>query len=242
MNFSDLKDRLVDSLKTTWDKIQESTAYQQLIEKYEDLPSNQQRMVRLGSSLLIFLFLLSPPITSILNSQDSVFEFERKRELTRELLRAVRDTANAPSLPPGPDVFSLQSSLQEELQNGKLIPEQVFSIQAGNDPGSLIPAKLAKGSLSVSLKDLNLRQILDIAYRLSSLNSTLKMTDLEFNASPEKPGYFHFNAKLVALKTPEPIPLVNSDESSPRKGSKFGKRKRIQQEEDSEGSSEGDGE
>ena len=104
------------------------------MEKYEDLPSTQQRMIRLGGSIIVILFILSPPISSLLSSQDAVAEFERKREVTRDLLRIVRDTSNLPIIPQAPDLFALQSRFQQELQNDKLMPDQILSIQANSDP------------------------------------------------------------------------------------------------------------
>lgn len=216
MNLSDITDQLKDHLKVGWDKVQESTAYQQAMEKYEDLPAPQQKLIRIGSSFLLILFLLSPPVSSLLSSQDAVDEFERKREVTRELLRVVRDSSNAPNIPQAPDLFSLQSRFQQELQNDKLLPEQIYSIQANSDPGQIIPKNLAIGALSVNLRDLNLRQILDIAYRMATVSPTVKMTDLELTASSDKPGYFHFNSKIVALKAPEP-PKIEPEESKDRK-------------------------
>lgn len=219
MNLTDIVDQLKDRGKMTWDKIQESAAYQQAIEKYEDLPAAQQRLVRLGGGLLLVLFLLSPPISTLLSSQEAVEEFNRKRDLTRELLRVIRDASNAPNIPQAPDLFTLQSRIQQELQQrDKLMPEQISSIQAANDSGQIIPKNLTLGSLSVNLQNLNLRQILDIAYRMATVSPSVKMTDIEITASSDKPGYLHFTSKVVALKAPEPpkfepepIPKKNSD-------------------------------
>ncbi len=219
MNLSDITDQLKDRLKVGWDKVQESAAYQQAMEKYEDLPAPQQKLIRLGSGFLFILFLLSPPVSSLLSSQEAIEEFERKREVTRELLRVVRDSSNAPNIPQAPDLFSLQNRFQQELQNDKLLPEQIYAIQANSDPGQIIPRNLAMGALSVNLRDLNLRQILDIAYRMASVSPTVKMTDIELSASPDKPGYFHFNSKIVALKAPEP-PKVEPEEPKDRNAKK----------------------
>lgn len=206
MNFADILDQIKDRLKMIWDKTQESSTYQQAMEKYEDLPSTQQKMIRIGGSILLILFILSPPISSLLSSQEIIEEFERKREVTRELLQVVRDSSNAPNIPPAPDLFALQSRFQQDLQNDRLLPEQIHSIQSDSDSGKLIPKKLSLGSLAVNLKNLNIRQIVEIGYRLSTVAPTIKMTDLELTASPDKEGYFNFNSKLVALKTPPPPP------------------------------------
>jgi len=206
VNFADILDQIKDRFKVIWDKAQESSVYQQAMEKYEDLPSAQQRMIRIGGSILIVLFILSPPVSTYLSSQDIIQEFERKREVTRELLQVVRDSANSPNIPPAPDLFTLQTRFQQDLQTDRLLPEQIYSIQSDSDSGKIIPKKLSLGALSVNLKNLNLRQIIDIAYRLATVAPTIKMTELEMNASPDKPGYFNFYSKLVSLKTPPPPP------------------------------------
>lgn len=216
MNLNDIKDQFKDRAKVAWDKIQESTAYQQAMEKYQDLPGPQQRMIRYGGGILIFLFLISPPISTLLTSEEAINEFERKREVTRELLKVVRDSSNAPNIPQAPDLFSLQNRFQQDFQNDKLMPEQIYSIQAAIDSGNIIPKKFSLGALNVNLRNLNLRQILEVAYRLSIISPTVKMTDLELIASTEKPGYFHMNSKVVALKTPPP-PVI---EPEPSRGQK----------------------
>jgi len=218
VNLTDILDQIKDRAKVAWDKVQESSAYQQAMEKYEDLPSSQQRMIRIGGGILLLLFIISPPISSLLNSQEIIDQYERKREVTRELLQVVRDASNAPNIPMAPDLFSLQSRFQQDFQNDHLLPEQIYSIQSESDSGKLIPKKISLGALAVHLRDLNLRQIIEIAYRLSAVAPTIKMTELELTASTEKPGYFHFNSKLVSLKTPPPPPPPELE--PPSKGSK----------------------
>lgn len=211
MNLSDIIEQFKDRAKVIWHKVQESSAYQQAMEKYEDLPATQQKLIRVGGGLLLILFVLSPPISTLLSSQETIQEFERKREVTRDLLRVVRDSANVPNIPQAPDLFSLQNRFQREFQNDKLLPEQIYSIQANSESGLIIPKNLSLGSLSVQLRDLNLRQILDIAYRLATISPTVKMTELEMTASAEKAGYFHLTSKVVALKAPEP-PKIEAEE------------------------------
>lgn len=208
MTLNDIIEQLKDRLKSAWGQFEESSTYQQAMEKYEDLPSSQQRLIRIGGGFLFVLFLLSPPISTWLSSQESVDEFNHKRDITRELLRVVRDAANAPNIPQAPSLSSLQGRFQQELlQRDKLLPEQIYSIQASLEPGQLIPKNLTQGALSVNLRNLNLKQILDIAHRLASVSPSVKMTDMELTASTEKPGYFHFNSKIVALQAPEPPKL-----------------------------------
>jgi hypothetical protein len=236
VNLNDLFEQIKDRAKTTWDKVQESPTYQQAMEKYEDLPAPQQRLIRYGGSFLLILFLLSPPISTLLSSQEAVDEFNRKRDLTRELLRVVRDSSKAPNIPQAPTLDSLQARFQQEfVQRDKLLPEQILYIQASRESGRIIPDALSIGSLSVSLKDLNLRQILDVGYRLATVSPSVKMTDLDITASIEKPGYFNFTSKIVALKAPE-LPVVEPEPiEEPRS-----RRRAEENEENSDNADEGE--
>lgn len=233
MNLADLQEQIKDQLKATWDKIQESSAYQQALEKYEDLPSSQQRLIRIGGGILFVLFLLSPPISWLLSSQVAIEEFERKRELTRELLKVIRDSSNVPQIPQAPDLFSLQNRLQQDLLRDRLMPEQIYAIQADVSSGDLIPKNLALGALSIDLRNLNLRQVIDVGHRIVSVSPTVKMTDMEITASPGKEGYFNFKSRVVALKAPEP-PQVEPEEPTDRRSKPRQRPKKSRSDEDEE--------
>jgi hypothetical protein len=197
--------------------MEESASYQSLMERYNDLSSGRQLLVRSFGGLLFFLMVISPPISKMLASSDAVADFERKRNLTRQLLRVVRDSASAPNILPAPDLFSLQTRFETEFQQmDKLMPEQIFSIQSSQGSGQIIPSELALASMTVDLRNLNLRQVVTTASRLASIPS-VKMTDLEITASPERPGYLYMKTKVVALRAPEP-PKVELEE--PKKKSR----------------------
>ena len=74
MDFSSLKEQLKDQFKELWDRIQESSLYIELKEKFELLPSRIQKVIVVGASLVLALFLFSFPYSSTkkcLTSQNS---------------------------------------------------------------------------------------------------------------------------------------------------------------------------
>jgi hypothetical protein len=99
MNFQDLKEQLVSILKNIWEKIQESSIYQQLQERYESLNPNAQKAVQAAAAVIGFLILLSTPWGFYSESQTNVEEFNNKRQLIRELLKSTKEASEIPEIP-----------------------------------------------------------------------------------------------------------------------------------------------
>jgi hypothetical protein len=66
----------------------------------------------------------------------------------------------------------------------------------------LIPGNLSQGALTVTLAQLNLRQIVDLGHALQSLSPSVKMTDLKMEANAKDARYFDVVYKLVMLAVP----------------------------------------
>jgi hypothetical protein len=99
----------------------------------------------------------------------------------------------------------------------------------------LISAAMSTGALTIHLAKLNLRQISDLGLKFQNLSPSIKMTDLDVQASMSDPKYFDVQYKLVALKVPEPPKMASPDDDLPagKKGNKKaapGKKKPTQDE------------
>jgi hypothetical protein len=219
MNFADLISQLKDRLKSLWAQFEESSTYQQLMDKYEDMSPRRQKMVQVGSGVGFIIILLLIPLSNIFTSNDAVTEFEEKRDLTRELLRTFRDANQAPNIPQAPDLASLQSRIQAELQSLRLNPDQIKAIQETQSNSQLVPNEFSTGALEVSLLNLNTRQIVDVSYQLANLHSSVKLTDLTIEASQQMPGYFSFFAKIISLKAPQ-VSMPQAEPEPPQRGKK----------------------
>jgi hypothetical protein len=216
MNFADIISQFKDRIKSLWAQFEESSAYQQLMDKYEDMSPRKQKIVQICCGIGFIFILLIIPLTNILSSSDSIAEFEAKRDLTRELLRTFRDANQAPNIPQAPDLASLQSRIQSELQGLHLIPEQIQSVQEAPSNSQLVPNEFSTGAIEINLHNLNTRQIVDVSYQLANLHPSVKLADLSMESSPEKPGYFNYLAKVISLKPPQ-VAIAQADlESEPR--------------------------
>ncbi|MFS4460286.1 hypothetical protein [Bdellovibrio sp. HCB2-146] len=226
MTLDDLKERFTSEARVTWERIQESTAYNQLKDRYDNMTPGMQKLSIIGVSALVALIILSIPYGYYSTSQDYVTDFEGKRMTIRELLKVTRESSDVPQIPQAPPISSLQGIVDSQIQSAHLLPEQIKGTQTVSNNSKLIPSNLTEGMLEVSLAKLNLHQILDMGHRLQSINPSVKLKDMVMSANREDSRYFDVVFKLVALAVPAP-PEVAPPEP-PSKGS----RKKIQNEDE----------
>jgi hypothetical protein len=220
MNFDDLKDRLSSELKTTWDRIQESSLYNKLKDRYENLSPSMQKVTMIAAVVLVVALIFSFPLSYYSQSSTYVSEFEEKRDVIRELLKISREASDVPDLAQPPPVEQLKSMAESQARAANLLPEQIASIEVGSSDSKLIPANLSAGSLSVSLNKLNLRQVVDLGYQLQSMNASVKMQDLLITANREDVHYFDVVYKLIALAVPSAISIPEPEPVRGGRGTK----------------------
>jgi hypothetical protein len=91
VNLEDTREQLKENLKILLDRIQESSVFIQIKEKFENLNPNMQSLVIVGAIALVLGSLLIMPLDTLSMSNQSLEEFETKRAITRELWRAARE-------------------------------------------------------------------------------------------------------------------------------------------------------
>lgn len=220
-SLDDLKDKLAADARQTWERIQESAAYNQLRDRYENMTPPMQKLTIAGTAALITLAVLSIPWGKYTQSTEYVSEFESKRMTIRELLKVSRESSDVPQIPQAPPLEMVRSTIDNQIKSAQLLPEQVKGTEILEDTSSLIPKNLTQGMLQVSLAKLNLRQILDLGYQLQSINPSVKMKDMVMTANREDTRYFDVVYKLVALSVPAaPTPEEPEPTRGPRKRSR----------------------
>ncbi|QDK37427.1 hypothetical protein [Bdellovibrio sp. NC01] len=216
MNLDDLKERISTEARQTWDRIQESAAYNQLRDRYENMTPTMQKLTLVGSVAAVAALILSVPYGNFTTSNEAVSEFEGKRMTIRELLKVSRESSEMPNIQPAPPIDMLRANIDNQIKMANLLPEQVKGIDAGAAAGGLIPANLAEGTLDVKLAKLNLRQVMDMGYKFQSINSSVKMKDMVVTANRDDNRYFDVIYKMVALAVPQAPPPP--PEEPPSKG------------------------
>lgn len=205
MNFDDLKERLRESFQTLAGRMAESPAWNQLVEKYADLPPQGQKAALAGGAFAMTLLLLLVPSCVFMTSSTNLQDFEDKKQSMRELFRVNREVSAMPPAPQPLTIGELENRARGELNVAGLQQDQMGGVAEFDNKGQAsgwIPKALDQRGVTVSVKKLNLQQIVDIGSRLQRLQSTAKLTGVEIRAQTEDPHYFDVVYKIVAFNLP----------------------------------------
>jgi hypothetical protein len=200
--FDDLKERFISEGKATWERIQESSTFNQMKDRYDNMTPSKQKLSIVGASAVVALIILSVPWGYYSASQTNVEDFEGKRMTIRELLKVTRESSDVPQIPQAPPMASLQGIIDSQIQSSHLLPEQIKGTQTVTNNSKLIPTALTEGMMEVNLAKLNLNQVLDLGHRFQTINPSVKLKDLIITANREDGRYFDVVYKLVALAVP----------------------------------------
>lgn len=224
MIIDDIKDQLAERAQALWSRVQESSAYIQLRERFENLSPNAQKGVLIGGAAFLVFIVISIPWSYFSSSSDYVTEFEEKRELIRELYQVNREaTAVSTGMDPL-DGSGLRDRAQNVLTESRIGAEQNLGVSdypVGKPPADpSIPASVVQKGAEVKVAKLNLQQIVDIGYKLQTIHPSVKMTGLEVEANREDPHYFNVIYKIVTFAIPVQAPPAPKGKIPPRKGGK----------------------
>ena len=204
MALEELRDQLIQRAKDLGSKVQESPAFQSLKEKFDDLPSNQQKIVTVLLVLVVSFFVFSFPYENWSASSTAISEFEGRRQLIRDLLKVTKETNEMPSFPPAPELGQIKTDIEMNLQQLQLVPEQMVGINVempSNSP--LVPLGRQEGGIKVMLKKLNLRQVVDISSKLQSMQPAVKLKNLSLDSNLQDPRYLDAVLEFVVIKVPQ---------------------------------------
>jgi hypothetical protein len=202
MNLDDLKERFTSEAKMLWERVEESSAYNQLRDRYENMTPSMQKLSVVGASALVALIVLSIPYSYFSQSTAYEQEFESRRSTIRELLKVSRESSEVPALQQAPSTEALRSLIDSQIQNAHFLPEQIKGTEVISETTRLVPQNLTAGMVQVRLAKLNLRQVLDFGYQMQSLNPSVKVKDMVMTANREDSRYYDVLFKLVALAVP----------------------------------------
>jgi hypothetical protein len=220
MALEDLKENLREQFVILAGRIQESTAWMQLTEKYQNLSPSGQKGVLAGAAAFVVLTFLAVPSIFYFSSQDQVTDFEDKRQLIRDLFRVNREASALPPPPAHLTSSDLESKVRTTLNNARLQPEQIVSVATlPKQKVAGVPSNLEQAAVSLNLGKLNLTQIVSIASDLNTLHPTLRVSGLEIKASRDNDHYFDVIFKLVAFSSKAAMADASNGGFKSRKGS-----------------------
>ena len=214
MALDDIREQLRDQANELLAKIQETSVYNNLRERYESQTPPVQRAITMGGIALFILFMLMFPWSYIDSSDENMAQFEENRELIQGLLRAASSSKEPPPLPPPVTSEGLRSIVTNTLQQAGLTQDQIGNMQEIPNTALkefAVPGVTASG-LAVQIKKLNLAQILEIGTMFENLRPGLKFIGLDVVQSPGSTHYYDINAHVVAFGIPT---VGGGDDESP---------------------------
>ena len=205
MAFENLKEELKENAIELWGRIQESPAYNNIREQYENLSPNAQRGLTVGIIVIIAVGLIMFPYSYFSSSSDNNDQYVANRNLVRELLRANRLASESLNMPRTVEAADLKSQISDMLATYPLLPEQnggTTDIDLSDLGPGVAAGKLHITGVGVKLKKLNLKQIVEIGFDLQSRNPNVKLAGLEMTASSPDPHYYDVLYKLAVYSLP----------------------------------------
>ncbi len=204
MAFEDLREQLKDRAAEAMSKLQETSAFNTLRERYESQTPPVQKAVVAGASLLMVLIVLMWPMSYISSSSDTLAKFEENRELIQGLLRSSRSANEPAPLPPPMDSSTLKSSVDGILRQNGLLPDQIGEMNPipESEIKGLAPPGVVTNGLTVQLKKLNVMQLIEIGNLIQNMAPGTKLYGADIVQTAATTHYYDMTLQVVNFGLP----------------------------------------
>jgi hypothetical protein len=199
MLFEDQIEQGKEYLENLSSRVQESSLYIQLSDRFNSLsPSFQKFVIVFGLGLFIVL-LISAPLANYHESVENMTAFEERKTLTQKVIDYNK---NSSSQNPAPKRYNASELSREVKSLGKsysinLLDNQI-SVSSENNPKKLITSA-QQSNFKVKVDKANINQITALAYSIQKMNTSLILQGLEFKANSENPAYFDSSIEVANL-------------------------------------------
>lgn len=223
MAFEDLREQLKDRASEALAKLQESSTFNSLRERYESQTPPMQKAVLAGGIALAFLMVLWFPMSFLSSGSDQISQAEENRDLIKGLLRASHSASEPAPLPPPMSADTLKSSVERVLRDNGLLPDQIGIMnpipESAN--GGLAPAGVVTTGLAVQLKKLNVAQVIEIGNLVQNMAPGTKLIGVDVIQSAGTTHYYDLVLQILHFGLPT---MTDDTEAAPNgKGAKQGR-------------------
>lgn len=203
----ELIDQIKDTFLARWEQFQETEAYASIKERYDNLSPTGQKLSIAVTISIIALILVMIPLGWYRTSSENITMFEDTKQTINELLEVSQESKTIPAQAQNVTGMEVRSRIDRVLAEKGLTKEQIASIQEKaftNPAGSnLIPSSITQNGIEVSLKKLNLRQIVDIGYEFDRISPTVKVLGVNVTATAEDVHYYDTIYNVASFSVPE---------------------------------------
>ena len=227
--FEDQFEQLKELFQSVKERVQESSLYQNIYEKYVSLSPRMQKIVILVIMGFAAFLLVSPPLAKYRTSNENLSDFQTRKDITQRIIQQAKSGSSKVKTPKMISQLELSNSLNSYGRSPVInLADGQASVIVSRDQGKSIVPPAEQASLKIIGKELNSSQALNLAYSFKRYNSSLLITRLSFKESDMKPGYFESEIGLTNLYVPTiseilPKPEINS---GPKKRSNRRSRRR----------------
>lgn len=217
MNFEDIKEQLQDQLKASLEKIKDSTLYIQLKERYDQLSPKNQKYLNIASAILVFYFIISIPISFLNEANTSIEKYKAQKELLARLVKTKEMKDNTPPMASPIEASRLSRNIESYLTKEGFKKEQITKTEnfkednKGQFPDA--PKDAIISGVKVALKQINLKQFVDVIYNTQRQARPGKMTHLKMSPNAEKAGFFDIEFEIRNFE----VPVEETPKAEPRK-------------------------
>lgn len=221
MAFEDLRENLKNQFVQLGERITNSRLYNVLSERYENLNSPQQRLVKIVSFFLALGLFIYFPLDYFLISFENEAAFEEKRKTIKDIVKSEREVSALPDIPRPLPAESVKANVESQLKEMNLLPEQIKQVNVNYQPSAgLIPQNKMQYGIDITVNKINLKQLTNLGSKLQIIHPAVKVKDLIVTLNREDARYLNADFRLVALNIPE----YKAPEPPPPETKKKGKR------------------
>ncbi len=212
--FSDLKEKLKESLQQFLSRVQESSLYIQMMERFNNFNPAMQKLIVAGLVFFAVFFVYMIPEAFVTSSQTYEDNFHVNRRLIRDLFRTARHPVIRADEFKGPDFEEMKALIETHMTGAQIIESQKGPFVPVNKPlaSKLVPGAIQQAGLSFEVKKLNLRQIVNLSQKLSALHPNTKLAGVDVQADKEDPHYYNVKFTMSSLSLP-----MKDDSAPPKK-------------------------
>ncbi len=228
IDIKNLKEELVGRMHYFSDKVGENAWFLFVKEKYSTLSFLHRKIIHTTLWILVILALVYVPLKSLYHSHKKMEEFSDKRRMVQELARlfSAQKVGSSAS-----EVVRVESFIRRGIKKLNIPDKQTGEVKKIKNPGPSafsLPRGTRTQTLTLRLKDLNLREVIQYGYQVENLSDNLKLSGMDMEESTKKQNYFNvvYTFQFFSLKTDKK--RGNASEAlknrSPKKRVKAGKR------------------
>jgi hypothetical protein len=204
VNFADIKEKILDSLQQFLARVQESSIYIQLMERYRNFNPLVQKLLVAGLLFFAVFAVYLIPDSFVSSSKTYEESFQVNRRLIRDLFRTARNPVIRTDQFKGLSFDEMRSMIDAQITGTQIIDSQKGAFVPVNKPlpSKLVPGAIRQEGLSFELRKLNLTQIVQLSQKLSSMHPNTKLAGVDIQADKEDPHYYQVKFTMSSLSLP----------------------------------------